>query len=145
MGIDTKIPRFWLWVKPACTDTEISYFAWSKFDYYKIQMVNNKGTDQTVDAQAGLSLCYLQATKYGLLRKWPIWCDSNLRCTVGNCLTSLNMSHCVGCHTAMLQFETKLQKCIRMGITIFKIFTCGAIVWDIRSEIRFYGSICVSP
>ena len=51
---------------------------------------------------------------------------------------------------AMLQFERKLQKCIRMGITIFKIFTWGGIssditfygsaLSDIRSEIMFYGS-----
>ena len=41
---------------------------------------------------------------------------------------------------ATLQFETRLQKCIRMGITIFKIFVCGGILLDIRSEITFFGS-----
>ena len=45
---------------------------------------------------------------------------------------------------AMLQFETKLQKCIRMGITIFKIFIWGGILSDIHSEITFYGSACAS-
>ena len=38
---------------------------------------------------------------------------------------------------ATLQFETKLQKCIRMGITIFKIFIWGGILSDIQSEITF--------
>ena len=37
----------------------------------------------------------------------------------------------------MLQFERKLQKCIRLGITIFKIFIRGGKPLDIRSEIRF--------
>ena len=37
----------------------------------------------------------------------------------------------------MLRFETKLQKCIRMGIAIFKIFIWGGIESDIRSEITF--------
>ena len=46
---------------------------------------------------------------------------------------------------ATLKFETKLQECIRMGITIFKIFIWGGISSDIRSEIRFYGSACASP
>ena len=32
---------------------------------------------------------------------------------------------------AMLQFETKLQKCIRMGITIFKNFISAGISLDI--------------
>ena len=36
---------------------------------------------------------------------------------------------------ATLQFETNLQKCIRMGITIFKLFIWGAISSDIGSEI----------
>ena len=36
-----------------------------------------------------------------------------------------------------LQFELKLQKCIRMGITIFKIFIWGGISLDIRSKITF--------
>ena len=40
---------------------------------------------------------------------------------------------------ATLQFEMKLQKCIRMGITIFKIFIGGGLS-VIRSEIMFYGS-----
>ena len=38
----------------------------------------------------------------------------------------------------MLQFETKLQKCIRMGITIFEILIWGGISSDIRSEITIY-------
>ena len=38
------------------------------------------------------------------------------------------------------QFETKLQKCIRMGKAIYKIFILGSILSDIRSEITFYGS-----
>ena len=42
---------------------------------------------------------------------------------------------------AMLQFETK---CIKMGITIFKIFIWGGILSDIRSETMFYGSACAS-
>ena len=46
---------------------------------------------------------------------------------------------------AVLQFATKLQKCIRMGITIFKIFIWGGISSDICSEITFYGSIWASP
>ena len=45
---------------------------------------------------------------------------------------------------AMLQFETKLQKCIRMGITIFNIFTWGGISSDIHSEITFYGYVHAS-
>ena len=40
----------------------------------------------------------------------------------------------------MLLFETKLQKCIRVGITIFKIFIWGGISSDIQLEITFYGS-----
>ena len=46
---------------------------------------------------------------------------------------------------ATLKFEMKLQKCIRMEITIFKIFIWGGISSDIRSEITFYGSACTSP
>ena len=42
---------------------------------------------------------------------------------------------------AMLQFETKLQNCIRMGKTMFKIFIWGGISSDIRSEITFYGAL----
>ena len=45
----------------------------------------------------------------------------------------------------MLKFETKMQKCIRMGITIFKIFIWGGMSLDIRSEITFYGSARASP
>ena len=33
---------------------------------------------------------------------------------------------------ATLKFETKLQKCIRRGITIFKILFLGGISLDIR-------------
>ena len=43
---------------------------------------------------------------------------------------------------AMPQFERKLQKCIRMGITIFKIFIWGHISSEICSGITFYGSAC---
>ena len=39
-----------------------------------------------------------------------------------------------------LKIEIKLQKCIRVGITIFKIFILGGISSDIGSEIAFYGS-----
>ena len=41
---------------------------------------------------------------------------------------------------AMLHFERKLQKCIRIGLTIFKIFHLGGISSDIRLEITFYSS-----
>ena len=44
-----------------------------------------------------------------------------------------------------LRFESKLQKYIRMGITIFKIFIWRGISSDIRSEITFYGSAHASP
>ena len=37
-----------------------------------------------------------------------------------------------------LTLETKLQKSIRMGITIFKIFIWVGVLSDIRSEIMFY-------
>ena len=37
---------------------------------------------------------------------------------------------------AMLQFQIKLQECIRMGIPIFTIFIWGGISSDIQSEIR---------
>ena len=40
----------------------------------------------------------------------------------------------------------KCYKCIRMGITIFKIFIRGGISSpDVRSEITFYGSAYASP
>ena len=42
---------------------------------------------------------------------------------------------CCFMRLARLQFEMKLQKCIRMGITIFKIFIWGGIFSDIGSEI----------
>ena len=45
---------------------------------------------------------------------------------------------------ATLQFEAKLQKCVIMGITIFKIFIFGGISSDIWSEIMFYGSARVA-
>ena len=44
-----------------------------------------------------------------------------------------------------LQFELKLQKCIRMRITVFKIFIWGGISSDICSEITFYGSARALP
>ena len=54
---------------------------------------------------------------------------------------SLIMSHPLDdVRLAALQFETKLQKCIRMGMTIFKTFIWGGILSDIGSEIMFYGS-----
>ena len=46
---------------------------------------------------------------------------------------------------ATLKVEMKLQKCIRMGITIFKFFIWGGISLDIRSEITFYGSALSLP
>ena len=46
---------------------------------------------------------------------------------------------------ATFLFETKLMKCIRMGITIFKFFILGDISSDIRLEITFYGSARLSP
>ena len=46
---------------------------------------------------------------------------------------------------AALQFEMREQKCIKMGITIFKIFILGGISLDIRSEITFYVSAHASP
>ena len=46
---------------------------------------------------------------------------------------------------ATLEFETKLERCIRMAITIFKILIWGGISSDIRSEITFYGSARASP
>ena len=46
---------------------------------------------------------------------------------------------------ATLQLASKLQKCIRMGIPIFKIFFWGSISSGIRSEITFYGSAYASP
>ena len=46
---------------------------------------------------------------------------------------------------ATLHFDTKLQKCTRMGITIFKILTWGGLSSDIRSEITFYGSARALP
>ena len=39
----------------------------------------------------------------------------------------------------------KAQKCIRMGITIFKMFIWGGLWSDIGSEITIYGSAQVSP
>ena len=41
---------------------------------------------------------------------------------------------------AMLHFETKLQKCIRFGINVIKIFILGGTSSDMRLEITFYGS-----
>ena len=40
---------------------------------------------------------------------------------------------------ATLQFETNMQKYIRMGITIFKIFISRGISLDIKSYIMFCG------
>ena len=44
---------------------------------------------------------------------------------------------------ATLQFEMRLQKCIKMGITIFKIFIVGN--WESYGWIKFYGSARASP
>ena len=41
-------------------------------------------------------------------------------------------------------FKGKCSKCIRMGITIFKI-SFGEVYPDLRSEITFYGSAYASP
>ena len=46
---------------------------------------------------------------------------------------------------ATLQYEMRLQKCIRMGITVFKFITWEGISLDIRSEMMFYGSIHTPP
>ena len=46
---------------------------------------------------------------------------------------------------ATLQFETKLQKCIRKGIIIFNILIWGGISPDICAEITFYGYVAVIP
>ena len=40
---------------------------------------------------------------------------------------------------ATLKNELKLRKCIRMGITVFKIYIWGGISSDICSGITFYG------
>ena len=69
-----------------------------------------------------------------------------MRYTVGSSLMSLITSHIVlisaACNAAILD-ET--QKCIKMGITIFKNFIWRGISSDIRSEIMFYGSASASP
>ena len=71
-----------------------------------------------------------------------LWCNiwlgnvKNLR----NCF----MSHFVGWHVAFSTIWDKLQKCIRMGLTIFKILIWVCILWDMRSKITFYGSASVS-
>ena len=44
----------------------------------------------------------------------------------------------------MLHFETSLQTCIRIGITIFRIFIWGGISSDKHSEITFDGSALIS-
>ena len=46
---------------------------------------------------------------------------------------------------ATLKFETKLQKSIIMGITIFKIFIWRGILSDIHQGIMFYGSALALP
>ena len=45
----------------------------------------------------------------------------------------------------MLQFETALQECIRMGITIFKILIWGGMSSDIRAEIMFTIKLSFKP
>ena len=42
---------------------------------------------------------------------------------------------------ATLQFEWKLQKCIRMGITIFKIFIWGGISSDIPPQMKVLNMV----
>ena len=54
------------------------------------------------------------------------------------------MSHFVDVQLAMLEFDTKLWKCIRMGISIFRIIIWGGISLDIRPEITDYSSASVS-
>ena len=50
-------------------------FARSKFTYATFQNANNKGADQSTDAQAGLRLCCSQTQKTGFLASRPIqWC-----------------------------------------------------------------------
>ena len=46
---------------------------------------------------------------------------------------------------AMLQFKKELQKYIRMGITIFKIFIWGGISSDIPTEISNRISYDIPP
>ena len=45
---------------------------------------------------------------------------------------------------ALEQFETNLQNCSRMGITIFKNFIWEGTFSDIQSEITVYGSAHVT-
>ena len=46
---------------------------------------------------------------------------------------------------ATCHFERKLQKCVRMGITVFKYFIWGGIWSDIRLEITFTAPLACSP
>ena len=76
------------------------------------------------------------------------WITSKI--CVGNSFDAINYvtfrwMTCGFIRLATLLFETKLQKCIRMGITILKIFIWSDISSDIRLEIMFYGSARVSP
>ena len=60
-------------------------------------------------------------------------------------ITSFRWMVCGFMPLLMFQFETKLQNGIGIGITIFKPLLWGGISSDIRSEIMFYGSACMSP
>ena len=48
-------------------------------------------------------------------------------------------------HFFTVFLKGKCYKCIRMGITVFKIFIWGGILSDILSEITFYRSAYASP
>ena len=54
---------------------------------------------------------------------------------------TLRWMTCSFMRLAKLQFETRLQMCIRMGITILKIFILGGISSDIRSKITFLAPL----
>ena len=60
---------------------------------------------------------------------------------------ALITSHIVGLQAAFygLQCSGLIQKCIRIGITIFKIFIWGGIWSYIRSEVAFYDSARKAP
>ena len=84
-------------------------------------VLSNKGITKALihcaDAQAGLRLCCLQTPKDRFPRiKAHIYYGIELFMRL-----------------ATLPIETKLQKCIRIGITIFKISIWGGISSDIRS------------
>ena len=53
------------------------------------------------------------------------------------------MTYCL-MRLSTLQFEMKLQKCIRMGITIFKIFNLGGILSDILLKIMLRSRVAIN-